>query len=199
MNENEYNPIRQLFGLVVVGLVSGALVAGLVLSYQKEKTTYVTNTVASASPVNTTFNTAKFAGIVSVPATGTATSSSILNSDSNDRYVTNVRVGCASIGTSLTAYSGAALATLTLTVGTTSSSAPANVSLWSTVAKFVVPTSSPAFVLSTTTTPVAAGGAGAGTATTTMALVWNAGTYMTFAWNATNTAACTVGVDYLGS
>lgn len=147
-----------------------------------------------SSTVGTTFNTAKFAGVVMTPtAPGTnATTSSILNSDSFDRYVTRVEVGCQSLGTSRTAYTGTALAALTLTIATTSTSAPGVLGNTNFVATpTTVATSTGTFVVSSSTTPVAG--------LVVPNEVWASGSYMTFAFNATNTGTCTAGVAYIGS
>lgn len=177
-------------------IAAAVIVAILMLTISTDKQQQVQ--VASSSPTGSTFNSAKFAGIVMAPATGTATSTSVQNTDSNDRYVISTRVGCEGLGTSLTAYTGAALASLTLTVATSSTQAPATLTPTFRVALITIATSSPVFSLATSTTGVG-GAVTTGTATNTMASVWPAGSWMTFATNATNTAVCTVGVDYIGS
>lgn len=140
------------------------------------------------SATGSTFNTAKFAGIVMAPATTAATSSSILNTDANDRYVQSASANCGVVGNSFTYSTGAGLASFTLVAATTSSSSvggiPSNTNLTMNVA---VSTSSVDSANATSTY---------GTAFWQR---WAANSYMTFTFNATNTAVCTVGVNYVGS
>lgn len=140
------------------------------------------------SPVGATFNNAKFAGIVFAPATGSATTTSILNTDGSDRKIEDFTVDCSGVGTSLTAYTGTGLSGLSFTAATTSTASPVTVSNTNSL---VMPVATATVDVFNQT----------GTATSTPALsrVWASGSYMTFVSNATNTAVCTVGVDYLGS
>lgn len=147
--------------------------------------------VPFGSAVGTTFNSAKFAGIVTVPLTASATSTSVQNTDAGNRYVTGTNVGCTGVGTSGAANGASGgLATLTLQIGTTTASAPAAFSSFAQVASLTISTSSQNILIASTT-PI--------TATSSLAAIWPSGSYMTFYWNATNTAACTVGVSYMGS
>ncbi len=152
-----------------------------------------TSNLATTSPAGSTFNTAKFAAVamnLATPGTN-GTSSSILNTDTNDRFVLAVKGGCENVGSSLTAYTGAGLASLQLNVATSTTAAPASLNGWANVAK--------AYVVGTTTTNIIFGSSTLVTATSSLAGIWSANTYMTFSWNATNTAACTVGVEYVGA
>lgn len=175
------NYIKYIVGAVILGAI---LWAGI---------TYPIPVLFGSSTAGNTFNAAKFAGIVAnLAAPGSnATSSSVLNSDSTDRYVTGVRYGCSGIGSSRTAYTGAGLASLQLTVGTTSTAAPAAVpsQAFLVASALVIATSSVNNTAGSSTPTVALGNAG----------LWTAGSYMTFWLNATNTAVCTFGVDYFGS
>lgn len=157
------------------------------------------NQVAGAtSSTGVSFNTARFAGITmsmaNVGANGTSTS--ILNSDSTDRYVTSLKVACQGIGSSFAINTGAGIASLNLTVATSTIANPASLSSANAIlASGVISTTSTTLLISSSTAPVATGP----TATSSYATVWNTGTYMTFQTNATNTAACTLGVDYIGA
>jgi len=139
------------------------------------------------SPTGSTFNSAKVAAIVFAPATGSATSTSILNSDANDRYVTDSFSYCQSVGTSFTAYTGTGLTELRFKGATTSTASPAAVSNTNFALNVIVATSS-VYSANATSTFVAA-----------VNQVWPSGSYMTFTSNATNTAICTVGVNYVAS
>lgn len=147
--------------------------------------------LAGTSTAGTTGQTAKLytiAANLSAPGAN-ATSSSILNTSANDLYVTSIKAGCEVVGTSRTAYTGAALAALTLTVSTTSTAAPAaagaNLVGQSTM---TLGTSTPQFVDASST-------AGGPSGSVMVNNVWAPGSYMTFQTNATNTAQCTFGVE----
>lgn len=148
--------------------------------------------VATFSPTSSTFGTAKFAGIaVNLANPGAnATSSSVLNTDANDRYVTVMRYACQNIGTSKTAYTGSGLQSLNVTAATSSTAAPATNANTNSVQSG--PTN-----IGTSTTQFAVASSTSGSSN--ISLVWASGSYMTFSTNATNTAQCTFGVDYIGS
>lgn len=148
------------------------------------------SSLGGAAPTGATFDNGSFAGIVMAPLTGTATTSSILNNSGSDRYVYDSRLACNGLGTSQTAYTGAGLASLTLLIGTSSTASPAALTPFARVASLTVATGTSMTVMASSTTA---------TATSTLPAIWTAGSYMSFSFNATNTAACTVGVGYLGS
>jgi len=124
------------------------------------------------------------------PTVATATSTSVLNSDAQDRVVRGVDVACSGVGTSKTAYTGAGLAALTFTAATTSTSAPAALGNTNYTFNATVGTSTTDVYVATTTSN------GVNSATGN-SMRWQTGTYMTVASNATNTAACVVSVSYL--
>lgn len=156
----------------------------------------------AGSTVGTTFNVAKYAGVViDLSSNSGATSTSILNTDAGNRYVIASKIICPNMGNSFTAYTGAGLTSngLQVTVGTSSTASPAAVASVGATAKVAN-----AFAVGTTT------GVGFIASSTLVtgappAAIWHAGEYMTFWWNATNTPAtgstapCTEGVEYLGS
>lgn len=173
--------------LLVLGLIVliGAIYGGYVYP--------VPQYLVGASPAGSTFATSKTAGVaVNLANPGAnGTSTSILNTDTNDRYVSSFHVGCENVGTSKTAYAGAGLANLQISIGTTTAPSPASFLSAAPVAvNFSIPTTTVDYLVSSSTLL---------TATSTLAAVWPTGTYMTFFFNATNTAACTAGVDYFGS
>lgn len=147
----------------------------------------------AASPQGATYFTGAFAGAVINLATpgANATSTSILNTTGNDLYVTGEKVLCEGVGTSKTAYTGTGLASATFTFATSSAAAPASNTNTNTLPVVTLGTSTPDFVISSST---------AGTpGNNLVSNIWLAGSYMTITANATNTAVCTVGVDYIGS
>lgn len=173
-----------LIGVLVLGVV--VAIAGA-YEYPKLPVSF------GVSPTGSTFTNAKFAGVTANLAAPGAngTSSSVLNTDANDRFVTGVRAGCEGIGTSKTAYTGAGLAALTFNVATSSAAAPASLSPTNYVAQnLTIATATIATTLASSTSA---------TNQTGLAGVWHPGEYMTFFTNATNTATCTFGVDYIGS
>jgi len=145
-----------------------------------------------ASPAGSTFSDAKVA-MVSVNlanAGANGTSTSILNTDGNDRYITGYQIGCETVGTSKTAYTGSGLAALQLTIGTTTAANSATIPSANLVVNAgTVATSSVYFLQASSTLQ---------TGSITSA-IWGANTPLDFWFNATNTATCAVGVSYVGS
>lgn len=181
--------------VVILSVLGGLAYFGLTPFLKNTESTIVQQ-LAAGSTAGTTFSTAKFAGVaVNLASAGAnGSSTSILNGDAFDRYVSSVKVGCEGMGTSKTAYTGTGLSTLQLTVGTSSASAPAELpKAFSNVgASMIIPTSTANYAFASTTS-------GYNLASSTNSMVWSSGAYMTFGFNATNTAVCTVGVDYFGS
>lgn len=175
----------------IIALV-GALLIGYAIygAYQYPQTQVM---VQGASSAGTNYNTAKFAGTVvslATPGSG-ATSTSMLNTDGVDRYVTAFKIACSGVGTSQTAYTGTGLSILGVSIGTTTAANPASFLSSAAIAlNYSVGTTTQSVVVASSTTA---------TATSSLAMVWPTNTYMTFFWNATNTAVCTEGVDYIGS
>lgn len=145
----------------------------------------------TASPTGSTFSTAKVAAIVIAPADVTSTSTSILNTDSSDRYIIAEELGCQSVGTSRTPLTGAGLLSLTLTMATSSTATPSVNANTNTLPVITIGTSTPNFVISSSTA--------ATPGTSIVSNIWASGSYLSIFLNATNTAACTVGVRYFGS
>lgn len=176
---------KQLWGAVAV-VAAGILLYG---AYQYPAPS-TSPTVSGTGTAGTTQNTAKYAGVVMTPSTASATSTTITNNDGTDRYIISTELGCEGLGTSLTAYTGAGLAALTLGVATSSSASPTQYKPTIQVGSITIATSVPPFLFASSS---------AITATTSYAAVWAAGSSMQFAFNATNTATCTVGVHYISS
>lgn len=177
----------------IIAIVGAVLVAWAIYgAYQYPEQS--TSVIAGTSAAGSNFSTAKFAGIAANLANpgSTGTSSSILNGDANDRYITSIKAGCESVGTSKTAYTGAGLLALTLSVATTSTSAPATNGT-NTIGggSITLATSTTQFVVASTTSAMPGN--------TNISLIWPSGSYLTFSTNATNTAVCTFGADYVAS
>lgn len=162
--------------LVVAGAIYGA--------YQ-----YPKNIQLAGSVVGTVFNSAKVAQININPQSITSTSTSIQNTDTSDRIVTDGFVSCSGL-TNMFGSTNAGVATFNWTAATSSTAAPAPSIAANSFAAMQV-------TLSTSTTYNE-------TATSTYTVpwghIWTAGTYMIFQTNATSSGAtCTVGVHYLAS
>lgn len=142
---------------------------------------------SAATPVGATSQDARQFSI-SVNFTN-ATSTFIQNNTGNDLFVTATKLLCTNVGTSNTSYTGVGLASWQFTVGTTST----NVTGTATIRSFA-PTMNN-FAVSTSTGNLEVASTTLVTATSSNAAIWNAGSYMAFQTNATNTAQCTVGVD----
>lgn len=170
-------------------ILVAVIVLALIVAY-----VYPRNVVlVGASPTGSIFTTAKFASIVvNLANTGAnGTSTSILNTDTNDRYVSGFKIGCENVGTSQTAGTGASLAQWKVAVGTTSSASPVAFNGYAPLTN--------GYVLSTTTVNLVVASTTTAVATSSMAAIWQTNTNMTFFYNATNTAVCTEGVEYFGS
>lgn len=179
----------------VIALVVALIGVAIYGAYQYPKAMI---SVGAPSPAGSTFGDAKFAGVsinlANVGANGTSTS--ILNTDAVDRYVTSVHVGCQVFGSSFVANSGAGLANLQLTVGTSSTAAPVRVTGFSQLVSAAnISTTSYNGYFATSTMGVAQGM----TASSSLSAIWHSGEFMTFFWNATNTALCSEGVSYIPS
>lgn len=174
----------------VVGVV--AVVIAFLLGKSLTNTILLPSNQSVGSAVGTTFSTARVAQVNITPSTGTATSSSILNSDDSDRIITDGFYSCSGMGSSQTAYTGAGLTSSGLILAAaTSSSATPNAS------SFVLGSYALNVVVATTT--VSDSYIATSTYTAVFTRRWAAGSYLNFFFNATNTAACTVGVHYLAS
>lgn len=147
----------------------------------------------AVSPVGTTFGTAKIADVNWTPTTASATSTSVKNSDANDRFVKSVHYFCTGMGTNFFSQTAAGVSALVFQAATSSSaSIVSNLPTSNYILSTNVSTSSDVSVLTSTSTP--------GKTATQEYLRWPAGSYIVFTANATSsTASCTIGVDYAGS
>ncbi len=138
------------------------------------------------SPVGTTNSTAKFYSIDAAPATAAATSTSLFNTDSTDRGIQDLTVMCTSVGTSQTFLTGAGLLSNGFNVKAATTSVTSTGLQGNTANIFLatIATTTPYQYVASSTTPFP----------TDVTRIWPTGTYLTFAFSATNTAACTVGV-----
>lgn len=183
--------VKVIFG----GLVGGALAGAVMLLFMPAPV--IQEVVAGAtSSVGVQSSTAKWYSIAWTPSlvgsqsNGAATTTSLYNGDSVDRIIQDVTYSCSGIGTSRTAYTGAALAALVFTAATTSTANPASIVTTNAVLNTTVATSSAELYIASTTP---------GLTTSAFVRRWAAGSYLTFAANATNTAACTIGVHTISS
>lgn len=170
-------------GVVAVGAILGALAFFGLTPFVKN---VINNIAGNVITGGTTANTSKVAETTMNLTSGAATSTSILNTDAQDRIVINLETFCSAVGTSQTAYTGTGLAALTMTAATTSTANPATITNTNSFG-FTIATTSLETYISTSTNP--ANGADGRR--------WAAGSYMSFAANATNTAQCIVDVKYL--
>lgn len=145
------------------------------------------NLAQGVSTVGATNNTAKLATITMAPLTAGATTTSLFNGDGTDREVTSSVIACTSVGTSQTFTTGSGLASWTLQAATTSVSGLGLNGNTNYAANLTLATSSAWYYQASTTetVPIYVG------------RVWPTQTYLSFGFNATNTAACTVGVHYI--
>lgn len=145
------------------------------------------NIVRGVSSDGVTNSTSKIATITLSPATASATTTSLYNGDGTDRVITSSMVSCTSVGTSKTYLTGAALASFTLQMSTSTSATGNAMSNTNYAANLTISTSSPWTYTSSSTDPVLG----------SMSRIWPTNTYLNPTFNATNTAVCTLGVHYL--
>ncbi len=174
-----------LFGALLAGAVGG-----LVVHVFAPAPNQIVQQVAGTSPTNTTFGTQKILGIKMSLSSGTT--SSVINNTANDMFITRFDYACTGVGTSLTAYTGAGLANLTVKAATSSTSLSGSTPTSNVAANsnLAIPSST----ISTSTASVSAASSTVGTSAPVFLDV-PAGAYLTFITNATNTAACTFQVQ----
>lgn len=142
-----------------------------------------------ASPQGSTFFTRRTSEVATTILTTSGTTTSILNTDANTRIITSGHAGCQTLSSSLGGNGTAGIANLILKAATTSTSAPADVSSFANFnVNMTIATTTAAASYQSTTTPPVLGDTGR---------LWPSGSYETFWVNATNTATCTFGVDWI--
>lgn len=175
---------------VVYILVILALVVGFVVGHS-----FFATTVAGATlPVGTTNSTPREAFIVYSPTVPGATTTSMFNPDANDRVIVSAKYECTGIGVSQTINTGASTLPVILFMATTSTANPTQLFNTNYVWDNILATSS--------TSGPAALDYQASTSPGFVPVnisdrIWAAGSYLSVASNATNTATCNIGVDYL--
>lgn len=173
-----------ILGIVfILGLVVGAIVG---------HSFYPSSVAGATLPVGTTNSTPREALIVYSPTAPGATTTSMFNSDANDRVIISAKYECTGIGTSFTAVTGAPLtsAGVFFFMATTSTPNPGTLNNVNYIWNNSLTTTTPSLDYQASTSP--------GTIPSNITnRIWPAGSYLTVASNATNTATCNIGVDYL--
>lgn len=170
---------------IIYGVIGVVVLAGAFFIGKSFSTTTVIG--GAVSLVGVSNNSGRLASVTMAPLTAAATTTSILNSGGTDRAITSSFAYCTGVGTSNTFITGAGLAALQLQMATTSTGGGGLLGNTNYASNLTVATSSAwSYVASTTeATP------------NYMGRLWPANSYLSIAFNATNTAACTVGVNYL--
>lgn len=141
------------------------------------------------SPTGSTFSTARIGEIVQTPVSAAATSSSIQNTDANDRVILDAGVYCEGVGNWF-AQTGAGLATLSYWAATSSTNAPSTGIIGAPLAAMNV----------TVATATSKTYAATSTSYSNFARIWNTGSYLTFQPTGTSTTAvCTPFVHYIAT
>lgn len=117
----------------------------------------------------------------------TSTSTSILNAGASDRAVIATYADCSTLGNSFTYTTGAGLASLTLQAATTSVSSLGLQGNTNYINNTTISTSSALFYSATSTEGVLI----------YTSRIWPVNTYLTFETNATNTASCAFGAEWM--
>lgn len=186
--------MKKLIIIAVICLVVGGVAGYLV--HPKPQT-------FGASTTGATWTTPKTSQISLSLAS--ATSSNIYNGTGQDVFVSDVFWACSNATTSYTAYTGAGLASLVLRAATSSTAASTtngNLIIDASVATGTTAEGTAGFgYIFTSTTTIAATWATAGKPFVSGgnwdSYVWPSATYIQFWSNATNTAQCTAGVNYI--
>lgn len=167
-------------------IIIGAIVA-LLVGFAIGWVSNTSQSVGGIQPVGTTFSTAKVASVIMVPATDSASSTSILNTDATDRIFVSSFAACNTVGTSLSYLVGAGIVDWRVRMATTSAGTQTGSVNY--VSNMAVSTSTPWAYSASSTAPFP----------NASAYVWPTNTYLTITFNATNTASCLAGVNYLAS
>ncbi len=184
VRRRKFNTTIKLYRTIMKNLTNILLSVLIVLCvglYFKSPSSYSVQGISSSGVTNTT---AKLYTITVAPSTDSATTSSLFNNDGTDRMVIQSVAGCTGVGTSQTYLTGTGLASFKFQMSTSSISVDAK-SNTNYASNIVVATSS-AWAETASTTLGAIGA---------VSLVWPTQTYLNITSNATNTAACTVGVS----
>lgn len=167
----------------VIGI--GAMVCvllGIVIGYSTHKSPVLGGAVSSSGTSNVTTS---WSSIVFNPLTSSSTS--IYNTGASDRAIMGSYVFCTTIGTSYTYATGAGLTSWTLLAATTTTNANGLQGSTNYIVNATVATATPNYYVATTTegAPLYTG------------RIWPAGTYLTYNFNATNTASCSLGAEWM--
>lgn len=176
------SPQKIFVSIVLVIVIVGAIAGGYV--YPKLSPSF------GASPAGSTFGESKQAAVSMAPLTAGATSTSILNTDGQPRWIADFGfAGCTGIGTSYTYpnTNATGLSALLIQAATTSIANEGLQGNTNYALNMTVSTSSSIYTASASSTNPSNAG------------FWDAGTYMTFTFNATSTGNCVVEVDYIPS
>lgn len=177
-------------------IIIGAIVAILV-GFALGWTLHFQDKVGGVSSVGVSNSTSRIASITMAPLTGAATTSSILNDSGTDRIITNTFGFCSSVGRSETFLTGnTAGGTFITSAGWVLSGATTTVANQGLQGNANFGSNGISF--STTSPAVTAYNASSTEGVLQfVSRIWPVNTYYTFLFNATNTAACTVGVNYI--
>lgn len=180
-----------------MGAVAVAAVLGTIAFFGFSPFVHYVQNFGAASTPNSTNATQKQLYINGFNmAAGTSTS--VQNNTGVDVVATELQYYCTGLGTSLLAYTGTGIASVTLKAATTSTTRVGNtaasntaVSNTNTIVSTTIATSSVTTVVASTT-PAIAGNV-------PLNDIIPAGSFITFFTNATNTAVCNIGVQIIGS
>lgn len=170
---------------IIIGIVIAVLV-GTVLGYTLSHKV----SLGTISPAGTTNTSGKYYSQTFSLATASATTTSILNASGFDLAVRAVDVMCQGMGSSKTAYTGAGLANLIIKIATSSTNA---------ITKDVADVNTnylANITIGTTTLDSYQASSTEGIIPSTTRIIPN-GAYAIISSNATNTAACSVGLSVM--
>lgn len=172
---------------IVIGIGLALILGGLGIFLPRVD--LISGLAGTSSPVGTTNTTAKFYSIEMAPSTSAASSSSILNTDGTDRVIESTVADCNTVGTSQTYLTGAGLTSTGWNLKAATTSTAAQTGSTNYASNITIATTTPDVFSATSTEGVITG----------TARIWPTGSYLTFTFNATNTAACVVGAHTISS
>ena len=171
------NNITNILLVVLIALCVGLYFKSSVHNYS----------VQGISSTSVTNNTARSYSITVAPATASATTTSLINTDATDRAITSSFAVCTAVGNSFTFTSGAALTSWLLQMSTSTVSGLGLQGNTNFAASLTLATTTAWMPYTASTTP----------GVTPSYFVWPSGIALNMTFNATNTAACTIGVTAL--
>jgi hypothetical protein len=166
----------------IIAAIAALIIGGAILG------SYFYPKFSTGSSAGATFNSAKISAIAGfAPASASATTTNLYNSDTSDRIIEDAFVSCNTVGTSKTYLTGTGLESLQFNFSTSSTATGYGRTNTANAFIVTVATSTSDAYVASSTIPFP----------NQVSRIWPAGSYLVIGSNATNTASCLTGVHYL--